>query len=150
MRISDWSSAACSSDLLVLALVAHHPASHHATSHHPAAAHHAPFGGGRSKTDRPAVTDVHNDFCAFGGRQFDAARRMRLRQKTAIACDLMEATARSEEHTSELQSLMRISYAVFCLKKTKNSTMTSIKNLTRHKYNQYHIYISNHVKRISH
>src|SRR3546814_7916710 len=29
---------------------------------------------------------------------------------------------RSEEHTSELQSLMRISYAVFCLKKTKNTT----------------------------
>src|SRR3546814_3469756 len=29
--------------------------------------------------------------------------------------------ARSEEHTSELQSLMRISYAVFCLKKQKNS-----------------------------
>src|SRR3546814_9932884 len=29
------------------------------------------------------------------------------------------AAARSEEHTSELQSLMRISYAVFCLKKTK-------------------------------
>src|SRR3546814_2780792 len=33
---------------------------------------------------------------------------------------------RSEEHTSELQSLMRISYAVFCLKKTKN-------NLAQHK-----------------
>src|SRR3546814_2192062 len=30
------------------------------------------------------------------------------------------ATARSEEHTSELQSLMRISYAVFCLKKNKS------------------------------
>src|SRR3546814_3969100 len=30
---------------------------------------------------------------------------------------------RSEEHTSELQSLMRISYAVFCLKKKKNDTM---------------------------
>src|SRR3546814_4912880 len=30
------------------------------------------------------------------------------------------ATLRSEEHTSELQSLMRISYAVFCLKKKKN------------------------------
>src|SRR3546814_1788483 len=29
---------------------------------------------------------------------------------------------RSEEHTSELQSLMRISYAVFCLKKKKNNT----------------------------
>src|SRR3546814_4714354 len=31
---------------------------------------------------------------------------------------------RSEEHTSELQSLMRISYAVFCLKKKKNSIYT--------------------------
>src|SRR3546814_10202336 len=34
---------------------------------------------------------------------------------------IMKALARSEEHTSELQSLMRISYAVFCLKK-KNQT----------------------------
>src|SRR3546814_5269728 len=33
-----------------------------------------------------------------------------------------EIAVRSEEHTSELQSLMRISYAVFCLKKKKNST----------------------------
>src|SRR3546814_4210283 len=33
---------------------------------------------------------------------------------------------RSEEHTSELQSLMRISYAVFCLKKKKNSTRNKI------------------------
>src|SRR3546814_6232848 len=32
---------------------------------------------------------------------------------------LVPETVRSEEHTSELQSLMRISYAVFCLKKTK-------------------------------
>src|SRR3546814_9410062 len=32
--------------------------------------------------------------------------------------------ARSEEHTSELQSLMRISYAVFCLKKKKNTHNT--------------------------
>src|SRR3546814_8581475 len=32
-----------------------------------------------------------------------------------------EATTRSEEHTSELQSLMRISYAVFCLKKKKTN-----------------------------
>src|SRR3546814_3464794 len=34
---------------------------------------------------------------------------------------------RSEEHTSELQSLMRISYAVFCLKKKKNSAPTMMK-----------------------
>src|SRR3546814_2360427 len=33
----------------------------------------------------------------------------------------LEQIARSEEHTSELQSLMRISYAVFCLKKKKNT-----------------------------
>src|SRR3546814_6885553 len=35
---------------------------------------------------------------------------------------LRRATSRSEEHTSELQSLMRISYAVFCLKKKKKQT----------------------------
>src|SRR3546814_5919091 len=34
---------------------------------------------------------------------------------------VQEAVGRSEEHTSELQSLMRISYAVFCLKKKKNT-----------------------------
>src|SRR3546814_8963904 len=35
---------------------------------------------------------------------------------------------RSEEHTSELQSLMRISYAVFCLKKKNKTTKTDTKN----------------------
>src|SRR3546814_5170376 len=44
---------------------------------------------------------------------------------------------RSEEHTSELQSLMRISYAVFCLKKnitteTNNNTLTAIQHHTHH------------------
>src|SRR3546814_2540074 len=38
--------------------------------------------------------------------------------------------ARSEEHTSELQSLMRISYAVFCLKKTKTKLHLVTKHLT--------------------
>src|SRR3546814_6110289 len=37
------------------------------------------------------------------------------------------AFPRSEEHTSELQSLMRISYAVFCLKKKKNTKKTTQK-----------------------
>src|SRR3546814_2320357 len=37
---------------------------------------------------------------------------------------------RSEEHTSELQSLMRISYAVFCLKKKKQKINTSVHNST--------------------
>src|SRR3546814_6038055 len=36
---------------------------------------------------------------------------------------LVTVGARSEEHTSELQSLMRISYAVFCLKKTKHKKL---------------------------
>src|SRR3546814_8763759 len=36
------------------------------------------------------------------------------------ACPATPIPGRSEEHTSELQSLMRISYAVFCLKKKKN------------------------------
>src|SRR3546814_2542828 len=39
---------------------------------------------------------------------------------------------RSEEHTSELQSLMRISYAVFCLKKKKNHTEINYKTNTHY------------------
>src|SRR3546814_9320785 len=39
---------------------------------------------------------------------------------------LVGVAARSEEHTSELQSLMRISYAVFCLKKKKTTTTTPL------------------------
>src|SRR3546814_4615313 len=38
---------------------------------------------------------------------------------------LRQLDQRSEEHTSELQSLMRISYAVFCLKKKNTSTLTN-------------------------
>src|SRR3546814_6704778 len=37
---------------------------------------------------------------------------------------------RSEEHTSELQSLMRISYAAFCLKKKKDSTQVTSRKMT--------------------
>src|SRR3546814_633526 len=48
-------------------------------------------------------------------------------------------TFRSEEHTSELQSLMRISYAVFCLKKKK-----------RHKYNTTYIHLKNARQRTTH
>src|SRR3546814_9710170 len=46
-----------------------------------------------------------------------------LRETSSIPVILLTARAedRSEEHTSELQSLMRISYAVFCLKKTKTN-----------------------------
>src|SRR3546814_1867786 len=44
-----------------------------------------------------------------------------------FASDASNFITRSEEHTSELQSLMRISYAVFCLKKKKQSTIPSVK-----------------------
>src|SRR3546814_4565544 len=40
-----------------------------------------------------------------------------------LIAERVPATLRSEEHTSELQSLMRISYAVFCLKKNKQKTI---------------------------
>src|SRR3546814_1550432 len=40
---------------------------------------------------------------------------------------LLDGRQRSEEHTSELQSLMRISYAVFCLKKNKHITTNNYK-----------------------
>src|SRR3546814_7647747 len=42
---------------------------------------------------------------------------------------------RSEEHTSELQSLMRISYAVFCLKKKKHKHQTTLTNLPNNEGN---------------
>src|SRR3546814_2934082 len=48
-------------------------------------------------------------------RRSDPVGRRRLADDVA---DQLAGTGRSEEHTSELQSLMRISYAVFCLKKT--------------------------------
>src|SRR3546814_2037623 len=54
--------------------------------------------------------------------------------------DQFTDTGRSEEHTSELQSLMRISYAVFCLKKKNKRNTINIKykyskSLTTHKDN---------------
>src|SRR3546814_2591845 len=52
-------------------------------------------------------------------------------QRIAAACEehLPERIVRSEEHTSELQSLMRISYAVFCLKKKKNKRKRATRQL---------------------
>src|SRR3546814_2154643 len=55
-----------------------------------------------------------------------AATAMRLAASTMVS-----AVPRSEEHTSELQSLMRISYAVFCLKKKKTQKKNTIVLQTR-------------------
>src|SRR3546814_1573337 len=46
---------------------------------------------------------------------------------------------RSEEHTSELQSLMRISYAVFCLKKKNNTTIHNTTHIPRNHINYTNI-----------
>src|SRR3546814_1551194 len=74
----------------------------------------------RSRTRRPAPCSCMRRRCSapMSGTCF---RRFACRQSSCIA-------GRSEEHTSELQSLMRISYAVFCLnkkKKKKNTTHIS-------------------------
>src|SRR3546814_6377561 len=50
---------------------------------------------------------------------WDAARAQFAAAEEKAAAGEMGEAARSEEHTSEIQSLMRISYAVFCLKKKK-------------------------------
>src|SRR3546814_3420624 len=55
-------------------------------------------------------------FCAYL-----ANPRLGSKQSRATTVDKLGSTSRSEEHTSELQSLMRISYAVFCLKKNKKN-----------------------------
>src|SRR3546814_6452436 len=64
------------------------------------------FGQENREGDRFEAA-VRNGFAA-------AKRRFRMR---ALLTAMVIALLRSEEHTSELQSLMRISYAVFCLKK---------------------------------
>src|SRR3546814_4335690 len=73
-------------------------------------------GAVRQHRDRfgktPGIDIGNPDPPAFGGDHASAGSRLH-----------RECFFRSEEHTSELQSLMRISYAVFCLKK-KNKTYT--------------------------
>src|SRR3546814_3306568 len=79
------------------------------------------FDFGKGCADRTDLLDLSNldksqcgvTDCIFSGWRVSAEGERRARR-----------SCRSEEHTSELQSLMRISYAVFCLKKKKHSTQT--------------------------
>src|SRR3546814_9739022 len=59
----------------------------------------------------------------------------RILLNTALSPPVLEDAVRSEEHTSELQSLMRISYAVFCLKKKKKKQLN--KRFSRIATNNY-------------
>src|SRR3546814_10702858 len=84
----------------------------------------------------PSPPGAAGRFPGIAGTQPVQARKARLRRENSTAKERKLATAartlntrtamieggRSEEHTSELQSLMRISYAVFCLKKKKPHT----------------------------
>src|SRR3546814_1435226 len=107
MRISDWSSDVCSSDLDRIAPF-------------------GPFAGGqRQRFVDHRVDDIDERHARehsapqFGCLIVNRAHHLSA-GRAALDRDFARA-GRSEEHTSELQSLMRNSYAVFCLKKkTKN------------------------------
>src|SRR3546814_8643574 len=99
MRISDWSSDVCSSDLGSLNVTAVGDALRDALAKPVGKRPYRIFVDGQKK----GVEDI-------------------LAIKNARQAALLEG--RSEEHTSELQSLMRISYAVFCLKKKKTNHYT--------------------------
>src|SRR3546814_8328940 len=77
-----------------------------------------------SREGRTALPDV------VGGWYHDLLREARIIDVNDRAMRLVGGNrGRSEEHTSELQSLMRISYAVFCLKtKTQNKLHSYVEN----------------------
>src|SRR3546814_7533986 len=124
MRISDWSSDVCSSDLPVCAHRRSrfrpdrrhpHARGREALRRYPRAPGHGARGRQRAKPEARAPGHGH-------GRRKSPRRR-----DASGICQAAPAEARrrqgqrSEEHTSELQSIMSISYAVFRLKKkTKN------------------------------
>src|SRR3546814_2898735 len=60
------------------------------------------------------------------GRRPDRIAETSLRPREQTLVQARDVANRSEEHTSELQSLMRISYAVFCLKKKKKQKKTPV------------------------
>src|SRR3546814_4074420 len=104
MRISDWSSDVCSSDLsantAVRAVCVRGEGKHFCT------------GG-----DVRAFSEILE--LGTAERRADFKGRLDRVNALVLAYSELEVPVRSEEHTSELQSLMRISYAVFCLKKKK-------------------------------
>src|SRR3546814_10620972 len=96
------------------------------------------FGGGTRRTkDRAAVLAQHlqprAEIIGVADGRGDAERGAEEGRThfgdQFFAGIILAAETRSEEHTSELQSLMRISYAVFCLKKKTNTIKLTKKNI---------------------
>src|SRR3546814_7034038 len=103
MRISDWSSDVCSSDLPERRAVPRRSR----RSGKSLGAEEA----GEGDADAPATTRQRSSRFALHSHEHSPRHRPPTGQALPIYY------VRSEEHTSELQSLMRISYAVFCLQK---------------------------------
>src|SRR3546814_4254534 len=130
MRISDWSSDVCSSDLENLGLFARHLTS----LGFGVISREGQFGGlGNFRETVKRFIKETSDFIfvrtMMGHRHLQGADEVF--EDVAPALFKLHQFERSEEHTSELQSLMRTSYAVFCLKK-KNSKNTS-ENVPTHR-----------------
>src|SRR3546814_8754396 len=115
MRISDWSSDVCSSDLIPAAAHRRRPARRELPPGPRGASRGA--GGGLRRTD--LGPDPRRRRGPPGRHRRAPGRRPADRGQDAQAPGegRLCGAERSEEHTSELQSLMRISYAVLCLKK---------------------------------
>src|SRR3546814_6150758 len=117
MRISDWSSDVCSSDLMVDAIaitLVSCPPEH-------------------AERIARLLVDARLAACVNVLPQVQSIYRWNDAVERADESLLLIKHPRSEEHTSELQSLMRNSYAVFCLQKKKIHTK-SIHNLTSKHY----------------
>src|SRR3546814_8480090 len=76
----------------------------------------------RDQTPRRGRTRADRERSARCPRQGRVAQAAAPPRDLGVRARQVPHRSRSEEHTSELQSLMRISYAVFCLKKTKHNT----------------------------
>src|SRR3546814_5840744 len=116
MRISDWSSDVCSSDLRGGVLVS---SDRRAASGRRQALKHGPPCGCPGASAPP----LH-------GRSGRGAAQMQPAPRRDQA--MVSSAFRSEEHTSELQSLMRISYAVFCLKTETYKVLSNTSRITSH------------------
>src|SRR3546814_6843624 len=116
MRISDWSSDVCSSDLTLWGVCSVARREKPSLKGEPRLSVQGAFSAS-SLARHYACTVVTCVRCAWAWRRPQGVT-------------LSVSWGRSEEHTSELQSLMRISYAVFCLKK-KKQIKQELKNLTR-------------------